>query len=122
MKSSLQHSLKCNYALDDLRKRQAGDDLFARRHWNNFLWPLIVTSSVNTAPHLGLAILDAESTGRISDGTVIAIASSEFPPGTHHRKQTPCRGAAIGSALSYAGERGCWFAFRVGNRGSGAPA
>jgi sn-glycerol 3-phosphate transport system permease protein len=48
-------------------------------HWNDFLWPLIVTSSVHTRPlTVGLAIFAAPESGVdwavLSAGTVIAIA------------------------------------------------
>ena len=48
-------------------------------HWNNFLWPLIITSSVTTRPlTVGLAIFAAPESGvdwgMISAGTLIAVA------------------------------------------------
>ena len=48
-------------------------------HWNNFLWPLVVTNSVNTRPlTVGLAIFGAPESGVdwsvISAGTLIAVA------------------------------------------------
>jgi hypothetical protein len=48
-------------------------------HWNNFLWPLAVTNSVNTRPlTVGLAIFGAPESGVdwsvISAGTLIAVA------------------------------------------------
>lgn len=48
-------------------------------HWNDFLWPLIVTNSVNTRPlTVGLAIFAAPESGVdwsvLSAGTIIAIA------------------------------------------------
>jgi sn-glycerol 3-phosphate transport system permease protein len=48
-------------------------------HWNNFLWPLIVTNSVNTRPlTVGLAIFGAPESGVdwsvISAGTLMAVA------------------------------------------------
>jgi sn-glycerol 3-phosphate transport system permease protein len=48
-------------------------------HWNNFLWPLIVTNSVNTRPlTVGLAIFGAPESGVdwavISAGTIMAVA------------------------------------------------
>jgi len=47
-------------------------------HWNNFLWPLVVTSSVETRPiTVGLAIFAAPETGVnwsvISAGTLISV-------------------------------------------------
>ncbi|MCZ7566159.1 MAG: carbohydrate ABC transporter permease [Burkholderiales bacterium] len=48
-------------------------------HWNNFLWPLVVTSSVETRPlTVGLAIFGAPESGVdwavISAGTLMAVA------------------------------------------------
>jgi sn-glycerol 3-phosphate transport system permease protein len=48
-------------------------------HWNNFLWPLIITNSVSTRPlTVGLAIFGAPESGVdwavISAGTLMAIA------------------------------------------------
>jgi sn-glycerol 3-phosphate transport system permease protein len=48
-------------------------------HWNNFLWPLVVTNSVHTRPlTVGLAIFGAPESGVdwsvISAGTLIAVA------------------------------------------------
>jgi sn-glycerol 3-phosphate transport system permease protein len=48
-------------------------------HWNNFLWPLIVTNSVKTRPlTVGLAIFGAPESGVdwavISAGTLMAVA------------------------------------------------
>lgn len=48
-------------------------------HWNNFLWPLVVTNSVETRPlTVGLAIFGAPESGVdwavISAGTIMAIA------------------------------------------------
>ena len=48
-------------------------------HWNNFLWPLVVTNSVNTRPlTVGLAIFGAPESGVdwsvISAGTLMAVA------------------------------------------------
>ena len=48
-------------------------------HWNNFLWPLIVTNTVNTRPlTVGLAIFGAPESGVdwavISAGTLMAVA------------------------------------------------
>ena len=48
-------------------------------HWNNFLWPLVITNSVNTRPlTVGLAIFGAPESGVdwavISAGTLIAVA------------------------------------------------
>jgi len=48
-------------------------------HWNNFLWPLIVTNSVHTRPlTVGLAIFGAPESGVdwgvISAGTLMAVA------------------------------------------------
>lgn len=48
-------------------------------HWNNFLWPLIVTNSVNTRPlTVGLAIFGAPESGVdwavISAGTLMAVS------------------------------------------------
>ena len=48
-------------------------------HWNNFLWPLIVTNSVGTRPlTVGLAIFGAPESGVdwsvISAGTLMAVA------------------------------------------------
>jgi sn-glycerol 3-phosphate transport system permease protein len=48
-------------------------------HWNNFLWPLIVTNSVSTRPlTVGLAIFGAPESGVdwavISAGTLMAVA------------------------------------------------
>lgn len=48
-------------------------------HWNDFLWPLVVTSSVETRPlTVGLAIFAAPESGVdwavLSAGTIIAIA------------------------------------------------
>jgi sn-glycerol 3-phosphate transport system permease protein len=48
-------------------------------HWNNFLWPLIITNSVSTRPlTVGLAIFGAPESGVdwavISAGTLIAVA------------------------------------------------
>ncbi|HEY8368518.1 MAG TPA: carbohydrate ABC transporter permease [Thermodesulfobacteriota bacterium] len=48
-------------------------------HWNNFLWPLVITNSVNTRPlTVGLAIFGAPESGVdwavISAGTIMAIS------------------------------------------------
>lgn len=48
-------------------------------HWNNFLWPLVVTNSVNTRPiTVGLAIFGAPESGVswsiITAGTLISVA------------------------------------------------
>jgi sn-glycerol 3-phosphate transport system permease protein len=48
-------------------------------HWNNFLWPLIITNSVETRPlTVGLAIFGAPESGVdwsvISAGTLLAVA------------------------------------------------
>jgi len=48
-------------------------------HWNNFLWPLVVTNSVETRPlTVGLAIFGAPESGVdwsvISAGTIMAVA------------------------------------------------
>ncbi|HUJ00552.1 MAG TPA: carbohydrate ABC transporter permease [Usitatibacter sp.] len=48
-------------------------------HWNNFLWPLIITNSVNTRPlTVGLAIFGAPESGVdwavISAGTLMAVS------------------------------------------------
>jgi len=48
-------------------------------HWNNFLWPLVITNSVNTRPlTVGLAIFGAPESGVdwavISAGTLMAVA------------------------------------------------
>jgi sn-glycerol 3-phosphate transport system permease protein len=48
-------------------------------HWNNFLWPLVITSSVETRPlTVGLAIFGAPESGVdwgvISAGTIMAVA------------------------------------------------
>lgn len=48
-------------------------------HWNNFLWPLIITNTVNTRPlTVGLAIFGAPESGVdwgvISAGTLMAVA------------------------------------------------
>ena len=48
-------------------------------HWNNFLWPLVVTNTVNTRPlTVGLAIFGAPESGVdwgvISAGTLMAVA------------------------------------------------
>lgn len=48
-------------------------------HWNNFLWPLIITNSVNTRPlTVGLAIFGAPESGVdwavISAGTITAVS------------------------------------------------
>lgn len=48
-------------------------------HWNNFLWPLVITSSVETRPlTVGLAIFGAPESGVdwsvISAGTLMAVA------------------------------------------------
>ena len=48
-------------------------------HWNNFLWPLVVTNSVNTRPlTVGLAIFGAPESGVdwsiITAGTLLAVA------------------------------------------------
>jgi sn-glycerol 3-phosphate transport system permease protein len=48
-------------------------------HWNNFLWPLIITNSVNTRPlTVGLAIFGAPESGVdwavISAGTIMAVS------------------------------------------------
>ena len=48
-------------------------------HWNNFLWPLIITNSVTTRPlTVGLAIFGAPESGVdwsvISAGTLLAVA------------------------------------------------
>jgi len=48
-------------------------------HWNNFLWPLVVTNSVSTRPlTVGLAIFGAPESGVdwsvISAGTLMAVA------------------------------------------------
>lgn len=49
------------------------------RHWNDFLWPLVITNSVSTRPlTVGLAIFAAPESGVdwsvLSAGTLIAIA------------------------------------------------
>lgn len=49
------------------------------RHWNNFLWPLVITNSVETRPlTVGLAIFAAPESGVnwsvLSAGTLIAVA------------------------------------------------
>jgi len=49
-------------------------------HWNNFLWPLVITSSVETRPvTVGLAIFAAPETGVnwavISAGTLLSVAA-----------------------------------------------
>ena len=48
-------------------------------HWNNFLWPLVITNSVNTRPlTVGLAIFGAPESGVdwavISAGTLLAVS------------------------------------------------
>jgi ABC-type sugar transport system ATPase subunit len=48
-------------------------------HWNNFLWPLVITNSVETRPvTVGLAIFAAPETGVnwavISAGTLLSVA------------------------------------------------
>ncbi len=48
-------------------------------HWNNFLWPLVITNSVETRPlTVGLAIFGAPESGVdwpiITAGTLIAVA------------------------------------------------
>ncbi len=48
-------------------------------HWNNFLWPLLITNSVNTRPlTVGLAIFGAPESGVdwavISAGTIMAVS------------------------------------------------
>jgi sn-glycerol 3-phosphate transport system permease protein len=48
-------------------------------HWNNFLWPLVITNSVNTRPlTVGLAVFAAPESGVdwsiISAGTLLAVA------------------------------------------------
>jgi sn-glycerol 3-phosphate transport system permease protein len=48
-------------------------------HWNNFLWPLVITNSINTRPlTVGLAIFGAPESGVdwavISAGTLMAVA------------------------------------------------
>ena len=48
-------------------------------HWNNFLWPLIITNSVSTRPlTVGLAIFGAPESGVdwsiITAGTLLAVA------------------------------------------------
>ena len=48
-------------------------------HWNNFLWPLVITNTVNTRPlTVGLAIFGAPESGVdwsvISAGTLMAVA------------------------------------------------
>lgn len=48
-------------------------------HWNNFLWPLVITNSVNTRPlTVGLAIFAAPESGVdwsiITAGTLLAVA------------------------------------------------
>ncbi len=48
-------------------------------HWNNFLWPLVITNSVETRPlTVGLAIFGAPESGVdwavISAGTIMAVA------------------------------------------------
>lgn len=48
-------------------------------HWNNFLWPLVITNSVNTRPMtVGLAIFGAPESGVdwsiITAGTLLAVA------------------------------------------------
>lgn len=48
-------------------------------HWNNFLWPLVVTNSVETRPlTVGLAIFSAPETGvnwaTISAATLLSVA------------------------------------------------
>ncbi len=50
-------------------------------HWNNFLWPLVITNTVNTRPlTVGLAIFGAPESGVdwgvISAGTIMAVAPS----------------------------------------------
>jgi len=52
-------------------------------HWNNFLWPLVVTNSVETRPlTVGLAIFGAPESGVdwsvISAGTLMAVAPLLF--------------------------------------------
>ncbi|MFP4211133.1 MAG: carbohydrate ABC transporter permease, partial [Alkalispirochaeta sp.] len=49
------------------------------RHWNDFLWPLVITNSVSTRPlTVGLAIFAAPESGVdwsvLSAGTLIAVA------------------------------------------------
>jgi sn-glycerol 3-phosphate transport system permease protein len=48
-------------------------------HWNNFLWPLVITNTVNTRPlTVGLAIFGAPESGVdwgvISAGTIMAVS------------------------------------------------
>ena len=48
-------------------------------HWNNFLWPLVITNSVETRPlTVGLAIFSAPESGVewsiITAGTLMAVA------------------------------------------------
>ena len=48
-------------------------------HWNNFLWPLIITNSVNTRPlTVGLAIFGAPESGvnwsLISAATLLSVS------------------------------------------------
>jgi sn-glycerol 3-phosphate transport system permease protein len=48
-------------------------------HWNNFLWPLVITNSINTRPlTVGLAIFGAPESGVdwavISAGTLMAVS------------------------------------------------
>ena len=48
-------------------------------HWNNFLWPLVITNSVSTRPlTVGLAIFGAPESGVdwsiISAGTLLAVS------------------------------------------------
>lgn len=48
-------------------------------HWNNFLWPLVVTNSAETRPlTVGLAIFSAPETGvnwaTISAATLLSVA------------------------------------------------
>jgi len=48
-------------------------------HWNNFLWPLVITNSVNTRPMtVGLAIFGAPESGVdwsiVTAGTLLAVA------------------------------------------------
>src|SRR5260221_14547481 len=52
-------------------------------HWNNFLWPLIITNSVSTRPlTVGLAIFGAPESGVdwsvISAGTLLAVGPLLF--------------------------------------------
>lgn len=49
-------------------------------HWNNFLWPLVITNSVETRPlTVGLAIFGAPESGVdwsiITAGTLIVVGS-----------------------------------------------